>query len=71
MTWEAYLVVREYDSQLLDGTEKLILSDSAFILDIEEFECLIQESSFIWSWGTLHLQLLPERILETKKRWRG
>ena len=47
MTWEAYLVVREYDSQLLDGTEKLILSDSAFILDIEEFECLIQESSFI------------------------
>ena len=60
-----YTIFLENYADFLDGTTKLVESDAALVLNIEELEGLLQESRLFLGGRSLHLQLLSQVLLES------
>ena len=59
-----YHAFSEHNTHFLNGSSKLVLSDTALVLDVEEFECFGQKGCFILCSGTLLRQLCLQILLK-------
>ena len=62
-------VRREHYSQFLNGSFKLVQSHTAFVLDVKEFECLLQENRLLCRRRTFLIELLLDIFFETTKKF--
>ena len=61
-----YHIIRENDTDFGDSPPELVLCHATLVLNIEEFERLLQELRFLLSRWTLLRQLSLEVLLEPK-----
>ena len=60
-----YHAVGKDDADLQECARELVLRDAAFVLDVEELKCLLQEGTLILSGWALLCQLSLQVFLET------